>query len=137
MSFVQVSVVPCRCSRLPSGYQRQSGAQYRTPNRGYPRSRHFERAAGTVDGDATAVELVAEIWSPGNRNRERSEKFDSYAQAGIRYFWVVEIGGPVVHAYELRAGRYQIATTLREGTVGTITAAPVPVTFDPADLLAE
>jgi Uma2 family endonuclease len=83
------------------------------------------------------VELVAEIWSPSNRNRDRSEKLDAYAQAGIRYFWVLETAGPVVHAYELRAGRYHLATTLRDGTAATITAAPVPVTFDPADLLVE
>ena len=81
------------------------------------------------------IELVAEVWSPGNRNRERAEKFDAYAQAGIRYFWTVELNGPVVHAYELRAGRHHLAATLRGGTTGTITAAPVPVTFDPADLL--
>jgi Uma2 family endonuclease len=83
------------------------------------------------------IELIAEIWSPGNSNRERSEKFDVYAQAGIPYFWTVELDGPVVQAYELRAGRYRLAATLRGGTTGTITAAPVPVTFDPADLVVE
>jgi Uma2 family endonuclease len=83
------------------------------------------------------VELVAEIWSPGNSHRERADKFDAYAQAGIRYFWTIELNGPVVHAYELRAGRYHLATTLRAGTSGTITAAPVPVTFDPAELVPE
>jgi Uma2 family endonuclease len=83
------------------------------------------------------IELVAEVWSPGNGNRERAEKFDAYAQAGIRYFWALELDGPVVHAYELRAGRYHLAATLRGGKTGTITAAPVPVTFDPADLLPD
>lgn len=83
------------------------------------------------------IELVAEIWSPGNPGWERAEKFDAYAQARIRYFWTVELEGPVVQAFELRAGRYRLAATLRGGTTGTITAAPVPVTFDPADLLPE
>lgn len=82
-------------------------------------------------------ELVAEVWSPGNSNRERSEKFDAYAQAGIPYFWTVEQDGPVVQAFELRAGRYQHAATLRRGTTATITAAPAPVKFDPAELLPE
>lgn len=83
------------------------------------------------------IELVAEVWSPGNSSLERSEKFDAYAQAGIPYFWTVELSGPVVQAFELRAGRYRLAATLRAGTIGTITAAPVPVTFDPADLLPD
>lgn len=83
------------------------------------------------------IELVAEVWSPGNSKLERSEKFDAYARAGIRYFWTVELNGPVVDAFELRAGRYHQAATLRSGTTGTITAAPVPVKFDPAELLPE
>lgn len=83
------------------------------------------------------IELVVEVWSPGNSRRERAEKFDAYAQAGIRYFWTVDLDGPVVDAYELRAGRYQLMTTLKAGNVGTIRSAPVPVTFDPAELLSD
>lgn len=83
------------------------------------------------------LELVVEVWSPGNSKRERSEKFDAYAQAGIPYFWTVELNGPVVEAFELGAGRYRLAATLHAGTTGTITAAPIPMTFDPADLMDE
>lgn len=83
------------------------------------------------------IELVVEVWSPGNSHDERWEKFEAYAQAGIRYFWSVELDGPVVDAFELRRGRYHRVATLRAGTVGTITAAPVPVTFDPAKLWPE
>lgn len=82
-------------------------------------------------------ELVAEVWSPGNSNADRVRKFDAYAQASVRYFWTVEQDGPVVDAFELRAGRYRHAASLRAGTVGTITAAPVPVKFDPAELLTD
>ena len=59
--------------------------------------------------DTVNAELVAEIWSPGNSKRDRADKFDAYAQAGIRYFWTA---APM-----------------------TIAAAPVPITLDPADLL--
>jgi Uma2 family endonuclease len=83
------------------------------------------------------IELVVEVWSPGNSYDERWEKFDAYALAGIRYLWTVELTGPVVEAYELRGGRYRRAGILRAGTVGTITAAPVPMTFDPAELWPE
>ncbi|HJP78516.1 MAG TPA: Uma2 family endonuclease [Pseudonocardiaceae bacterium] len=92
---------------------------------------------GMVAAIPQELELVAEIWSPGNSKRERSEKFDAYAQAGIRYFWTVDLDGPVVQAFELRAGRYRLAAALRGGRTGTVTAAPVPVTFDPAELLPE
>lgn len=81
------------------------------------------------------VELVVEVWSPGNSRVRRLEKFDAYAYAGIRYFWTVELDGPVVNAFELRGGQYRRVGTLQGGTTGTITAAPVPVTFDPAELL--
>jgi Uma2 family endonuclease len=81
------------------------------------------------------IELVVGAWSPGNSKRERAEKFDAYAQAGIRYFWSIEFKRQVlVHAYELRAGHYRLVTTLRGGATGTIDAAPVPMTFDPASL---
>ncbi|HEY4456137.1 MAG TPA: Uma2 family endonuclease [Pseudonocardiaceae bacterium] len=81
------------------------------------------------------VELVVEVWSPGNDRDERSQKFDAYAYARIPYFWTVDLDGPVVNAHELRGGQYQLAATLKAGEVGTITAAPIPVTFDPAALL--
>jgi Uma2 family endonuclease len=83
------------------------------------------------------IELVVEVWSPGDSDDERWEKFEAYALAGIRYLWTVELTGPVVEAYELRGGRYRRAGILRAGTVGTITAAPVPMTFDPAELWPE
>lgn len=92
---------------------------------------------GPLAATPSEIELVAEIWSPGNTSQDRAEKSDAYAQAGIRYFWALEMEGPVVHAYELRAGRYRLVTTLRGGTTGTIAAAPVPMTFDPADLLPD
>jgi Uma2 family endonuclease len=97
----------------------------------------INRSSSAVAFTPDEFELVAEVWSPGNSNAERVRKFDAYAQAGIRYFWTVEQDGPVVDAFELRAGRYKHAATLRAGTVGTITAAPVPVKFDPAELLTD
>lgn len=81
------------------------------------------------------VELVVEVSSSGNDRDERSPKFDAYASGHIPYFWTVDLDGPVVNAFELRDGRYQLATMLRAGEIGTITAAPAPVTLDPAALL--
>ncbi|HEX3781818.1 MAG TPA: Uma2 family endonuclease [Pseudonocardiaceae bacterium] len=80
------------------------------------------------------VELVAEVWSPGNKRDERNTKMAAYAGAGIRYFWTVDLNEPTITAYQLRHGEYVPRTTLVAGTAGTIMAAPIPVTVDPADL---
>jgi len=80
------------------------------------------------------VELIVEVWSPGNSAEERSDKMIAYAGADIRYFWAVEPAKPTITAYVLRRGEYVKQVTLTAGTTGTILAAPVPVTVDPADL---
>jgi Uma2 family endonuclease len=80
------------------------------------------------------VDLVVEVWSPEDGTEDRDYRRRTYASVAIPYFWTVEVNGPVVEAFELRAGRYRLAATLRGGTTGTITAAPVPVTFDPSYL---
>lgn len=80
------------------------------------------------------VDLVGEVWSPEDTPEDRRHRQLIYARAGIRYFWGIEQDGPVVTAYERREGEYHERITLRPGAVGTITAAPVSVSFDPADL---
>lgn len=81
------------------------------------------------------VDLVMEVWSPEDGAEDREYRHRTYASVGIPYFWAVEQDGPVITAYQLRDGEYRVQTTLRPGTAETITAAPVPVTFDPARLL--
>jgi Uma2 family endonuclease len=82
--------------------------------------------------------LVVETWSPGNSRTERETKMSAYAGAGVPFFWAVNqdrIGGSTVTAYYLEAGKYIEELTARPGTTVTVkAAAPVPVTFDPADL---
>lgn len=43
---------------------------------------------GTVPADD--VDLVVEVWSPGNRARERAEKRHAYAAAGVPMLWEVQ-----------------------------------------------
>lgn len=82
--------------------------------------------------------LVVEIWSPGNTQTERDTKMSAYAGAGVPFFWAVnqnKAGRSAVTTYHLRDGRYVEELTARPGSTVTIkVAAPVPVTFDPADL---
>jgi Uma2 family endonuclease len=88
--------------------------------------------------DAADLVLAVEVWSPGNTRGERETKMAAYAGAGVPFFWAVnqdKNGRSTVTAYYLKDGRYIEELTARPGTAVTIqTAAPVPVTFDPADL---
>ncbi|MCP2261035.1 putative restriction endonuclease [Streptoalloteichus tenebrarius] len=82
--------------------------------------------------------LAVEIWSPGDSRREREDKRTGYAEAGIPFFWTVHQerfpSAPTVVAHRLDGERYVEDVTAVPGTSVTITAAPVPVTFDPANL---
>ncbi|WP_223198979.1 Uma2 family endonuclease [Solihabitans fulvus] len=90
-----------------------------------------------VSFHARNVVLAAEIWSPGNTRSERETKVAAYATAGVPFFWAVDqdrIGTASVTAYRLERGRYVEDTVARPGRTTTITAAPVPVAVDPAEL---
>lgn len=83
---------------------------------------------------ADQVALIVEIWSPGNTRADREDKKAAYANAGVPSFW--EIGNGRVTASYLENGRYVREVSASPGNQVTIRrAAPVPVTFDPADLL--
>jgi Uma2 family endonuclease len=87
---------------------------------------------------AENVVLAAEIWSPGNRAKERVDKAEAYAIAGIPHFWTMEQNrfGAVTKftAYRLERGRYVEAVKAVPGTATLFDVAGVPVKFDPADL---
>lgn len=91
--------------------------------------------AETIDLTPTRPEhvlLVAEVVSPGSETTDRIVKFAQYADAGIPFYWRIEIaatGVPVVYTYILdsASGRY------REGEMFTgvvKTSAPFPVEID-------
>jgi len=91
------------------------------------------------------VLLTVEIVSPGSRTRDRTEKPYLYAEAGIPHFWRVELGNfrgrterlPVVFAHALgEDGEYRLVQRVGAGTAFTVDE-PLPVTFDPADLVED
>ncbi|MWA11674.1 Uma2 family endonuclease [Streptomyces sp. BA2] len=51
------------------------------------------------------VVLAIEVVSPESESRDRTTKFQKYAAAGIRHYWLVEAAGqdnyPVIQVYEL------------------------------------
>ncbi|HEU5475017.1 MAG TPA: Uma2 family endonuclease [Actinophytocola sp.] len=84
--------------------------------------------------EAEQVALIVEIWSPGNRRADREDKKSAYAAAGVPCFWEIENGR--ISAHYLENGRYVREVWATPGNPVTIRrAAPVPVTFDPADLV--
>ena len=88
--------------------------------------------------EARDLVLAVEVWSPGNKRAERETKVAEYAGAGVPFFWGVKqdrFGSCTVTAYYLEDGQYVEELTAKPGTTVTVKkAAPVPVTFDPADL---
>jgi Uma2 family endonuclease len=98
-----------------------------------------------IDPDGVSVTrehliLAAEVWSPGNSRSERETKIGAYAEAGVPYFWSVELDQDrrvsALIAYRLTGGRYVEQSVAAPGTTVTVTAAPVAITFDPAYLTA-
>lgn len=84
------------------------------------------------------VDLVAEVWSPGNSDRERVDKRAAYAAAGVPYFWELTqeaAGRFVLTAHRLTSGQYRVQVRLSaESGPTTVWAAPVPVEVDLAAL---
>jgi Uma2 family endonuclease len=55
---------------------------------------------------ASDVRLVVEIVSPGSQRMDRVIKLGEYADAGIPYYWIVDLGRPVsLHVWHL-AGEF-------------------------------
>jgi Uma2 family endonuclease len=88
--------------------------------------------------EASDLVVAVEVWSPNNTRAERKTKMAEYAGAGVPFFWGVKqdrFGSCTVTAYYLEEGQYVEELTAKPGTKVTVrVAAPVPVTFDPADL---
>jgi Uma2 family endonuclease len=51
-----------------------------------------------------APELVIEILSPGNSNKEMKNKFELYEEAGVLEYWIVDPEKEVVFQYVLESG---------------------------------
>ncbi|MFC9970149.1 Uma2 family endonuclease [Spirillospora sp. NPDC127200] len=93
--------------------------------------------------EAEDVLAVVEIVSPGNRKNDRIVKTAVYAEAGIPFYWRVEMVPfpgqgtdllPVVLVQENTGDGYREVERLASSAPGTLTR-PFPVTFDPAEML--
>lgn len=80
---------------------------------------------------ADALELVVEVWSPGNSRSERETKLAAYAGAGVPFLW--EVADGKLRACRLEGGRYMEEPLAGSGLV-RVTGAPVPVDIDLGEL---
>ncbi len=53
-----------------------------------------------------APDLVVEILSPGNTEKEMGIKFDLYEENGVKEYWIVEPADKTILVYTLRDGKY-------------------------------
>ncbi|MBF6224891.1 Uma2 family endonuclease [Nocardia abscessus] len=83
--------------------------------------------------NAADVLLAVEILSPGSRRTDRVTKFFEYAEAGIEYYWLIDLDKPTsLAAYHLIDRDYELVAE-QSGTV-TLDLAGTPITIDLATL---
>jgi len=94
------------------------------------------------DGHALtgAPDLVAEVLSPETARRDRTEKREIYADAGVPWFLIVEPKGRVVEVFQLQNdGNYAVAATAADDDVLSFDLFPdfeldlSDLWFDPLD----
>ncbi|MGK8511427.1 Uma2 family endonuclease [Nocardia asiatica] len=82
---------------------------------------------------AADVLLAVEVLSPGSRRTDRVTKFFEYAEAGIEYYWLIDLAKPTsLAAYHLIDRDYELVAE-QAGTV-TLDIAGTPITVDLAAL---
>jgi len=87
------------------------------------------RSSGATWSDPADVALVVEVETAATRRYDEVLKPTLYAEAGIRCYWRVE-PGPVLHVYELEAGRFRLRGCV-EGAEQIKLDAPYPVRITP------
>ena len=55
-----------------------------------------------------APDLVVEVLSPSTARRDRKEKMQAYAKAGVREYWIVSCADRSIEVYRLAEGRLEL-----------------------------
>ncbi len=76
---------------------------------------------GRIEG---APDIIVEILSPSNWIVDRREKFDIYAKAGVREYWIVDPETQTIEIYTRRDDKLQLAQKFSSGE--TVESALLP-----------
>ena len=80
--------------------------------------------------------LAVEVLSPSTARRDRGRKRELYAEAGVKYYWIVDPEAPSVTVYELIDGAFTETAHVAGNDTLTI-EHPVPLRLTPAELLKD
>jgi Uma2 family endonuclease len=75
---------------------------------------------GSVNGPP---DLVMEVVSASNSQQEMFRKFESYLNAGVREYWVLEPEMKIVHVHVLQDGHY-ISSSYKKDAVIPVSILP-------------
>lgn len=83
-----------------------------------------------------APDLVIEVLSPGNSEKELRNKYEVYEEAGVREYWVVSPQNQTFLIYTLQDGKFQLSPVKIPGDVVTTSVLP-GFSIDLAELFEE
>ncbi len=69
-------------------------------------------------------DLVVEIVSPSSQRTDRYQKFDTYAEIGVKYYWTIDSEFWIFQAFRLDEGEYRFEASLSDE--GEFTPAVFP-----------
>lgn len=90
-----------------------------------------ERLAIIRDVVRGPADLVAEVMSPGSRQRDRLDKRDLYEQFGVREYWIIDPDAQTVEVLVPVDGQYKLRSRWRPGETASsqlLDGLTVPVT---------
>lgn len=75
-------------------------------------------------GAVGAPDIVVEILSPGNNNKELQTKYDVYEEAGVQEYWIIHPSERTFLKYTLTSGAYVASRLLTGGDEVTTPILP-------------
>lgn len=68
-------------------------------------------------GCVGAPDLIIEILSPGNNQKELKNKYEVYEESGVLEYWIIQPEGHLLSIYTLVVGKYQPSRLFTHGDI--------------------